>query len=143
MTAFKRATGRFYRYPQRGWVAGVCAGIADWLDVSVKWIRVLAILALIFSGIFPLVLVYAGLWYAMDEAPEGHARSEREPRRAEASPTAFRPQGPQGPQGGEAADIEATFLRLERRLRDLEAGVTEPDFKLKREFRDLERRPAG
>jgi phage shock protein C len=137
MTAFRRATGRFYRYPQRGWVAGVCAGIADWLDVSVKWIRVIAILALIFSGIFPLVLVYAGLWYAMDEAPEGHAGRGRE--------TDPYPPSPPAPRQGraETADIETTFLRLERRLRDLEAGVTEPDFKLKREFRDLERRPAG
>lgn len=138
MTAFKRPyAGRFYRYPRRGWVAGVCAGIADWLDISVKWVRVVAILALIFSGIFPLVLVYAGLWYVMDEAPEGHPTRIREPAYAQgygAEPRTPRVQ---------TADIESTFMRLERRLRDLEAGVTEPDFKLKREFRDLERRAAG
>lgn len=138
MTVFKRPyTGRFYRYPQRGWVAGVCAGIADWLDISVKWVRVIAILALIFSGIFPLVLIYAGLWYAMEEAPEGHPTRIREPShsaRYGAEPHATRV---------ETTDIESAFMRLERRLRDLEAGVTEPDFKLKREFRDLERRPVN
>lgn len=137
MTAFRRAAGRFYRYPQRGWVAGVCAGIADWLDINVKWIRVLAILALIFSGVFPLVLVYAGLWYAMDEAPEGHATRQRR------TPVDDTVRDDLPGRKAETADVEATFLRLERRLRDLEAGVTEPDFKLKREFRDLERRPAG
>lgn len=134
MTAFRRPlTGRFYRYPQRGWVAGVCAGVADWLDISVRWVRVGTLLGLLISGFFPLALIYAALWYAMDVAPEGHSTRDREPvDRPRVEPATRRTPS-------EPADIESAFTRLERRLRDLEAGVTEPDFKLRREFRDLER----
>ena len=33
----------FYRNPYHGWVAGVCAGIAERMGISPIWLRLLAI----------------------------------------------------------------------------------------------------
>lgn len=51
-------------------VAGVCGGIAEWLGWDVTLVRVLYILATIFSGVFPGLVVYAVLWAVMPEAGE-------------------------------------------------------------------------
>lgn len=130
MTAAERRERGFYRYPDRGWIAGVCFGVAHWLGVGVRWVRVIAVLTLVFSGVFPLILIYAALWYAMDrrDGPVEHARSPDSERTYRTPPAS------------DPATIDATFARLERRLRDLEAGVTEPDFTLKQQFRELEQR---
>lgn len=41
-----------------GVVFGVCAGIANYLDFSVGWTRVLAVVAFIFSGMWPVAALY-------------------------------------------------------------------------------------
>jgi phage shock protein C len=41
-----------------GVIFGVCAGMANYLDFSVGWTRVLAVIAAIFSGFWPVVGVY-------------------------------------------------------------------------------------
>src|SRR3546814_2014713 len=63
------------RYPEDGWFAGVCAGVADYFGWSVKLIRVLVILAFVFSGFFPVGIVYLALWYLMDPAETGATMS--------------------------------------------------------------------
>jgi phage shock protein C len=44
---------KLWRIPQRGMVKGVCAGIAQYLDVPVKLVRLITVLAMIF-GLFSL-----------------------------------------------------------------------------------------
>lgn len=44
---------KLWRIPQRGMVKGVCAGIAQHLDVPVKLVRLITVLAMIF-GLFSL-----------------------------------------------------------------------------------------
>src|SRR5262245_6287604 len=41
-----------------GQILGVCKGLAEYFDVSVFWMRVIACALLIFSGIWPLVIIY-------------------------------------------------------------------------------------
>lgn len=43
---------------RRGVICGVCRGIAQYLDVSVFWTRVIALGLLIFTGFWPLVGLY-------------------------------------------------------------------------------------
>lgn len=38
--------------PQKGMVRGVCAGIADYLDVPVKLVRILVVLSIFFGLAF-------------------------------------------------------------------------------------------
>ncbi len=41
-----------------GQVFGVCQGIADWRDLPVNPIRLILIVATIFTGFFPMVIIY-------------------------------------------------------------------------------------
>ncbi|MFT4045891.1 MAG: PspC domain-containing protein [Solimonas sp.] len=122
------------RYPDDGWVAGVCAGIADYFGWSVKVIRVLVILALIFTGFFPVGVIYLALWYLMDPA-EGAASY------TDGADTGGAPQTPPGggrPSGLSPDDARARFEKLDRRLRQIEACVTQDELELRRQFKDLE-----
>ncbi|HLT91341.1 MAG TPA: PspC domain-containing protein [Woeseiaceae bacterium] len=49
---------RFYRDRENGWLFGVCAGIADYFDVSAVVVRVIAVVGL-FLFFWPTVLAYA------------------------------------------------------------------------------------
>ena len=48
-------------------VAGVCGGIAKWLDWDPTLVRVLYVLASILSAAFPGILAYIILWILIPE----------------------------------------------------------------------------
>ena len=51
--------GRRGLYRSRnGMIAGVCAGIAEYFDLSVFWMRVVAVGLLVCTGIWPVVFLY-------------------------------------------------------------------------------------
>jgi phage shock protein C len=120
---------RLYRDPRRGWLAGVCAGIADYFGVSSGLVRLLTVLSAIFFTA-PTVLAYIVAALVLTRRPEQLYASAEEERfwrgvRLEPSRT--------------ARDLSRKFQELERRLRHAEARVTSSAFKLRREFEDLER----
>ena len=136
----------FRRYPADGYVGGVCAGIASYLDWNVRLIRALAVLTLIFGGGFPILLVYGVLWYVMepDQGPAprndggsydryadtgGHYRGASSGSRYESRRSRYTP-----PTSG---DVKARFTRLEQRLSSMEECVTSNDYELRRELRKL------
>ena len=50
-------------------VAGVCAGMAHYLDLDVTLVRLVWALITIMSGIFPGVVIYAVAWVVIPEEP--------------------------------------------------------------------------
>jgi phage shock protein C len=48
-------------------IAGVCAGIAEYLDLDITLVRILYVLISIFSAGFPGLLVYVILWFVMPD----------------------------------------------------------------------------
>lgn len=48
-------------------IAGVCAGLAEWLGWDIALVRLLYLLISIFSAGFPGVLAYVILWIVMPE----------------------------------------------------------------------------
>nr|WP_320118580.1 PspC domain-containing protein [uncultured Marinifilum sp.] len=48
-------------------VAGVCAGIAEYLGIDITLVRVLYVLISLFSAGFPGLLVYIILWFVMPD----------------------------------------------------------------------------
>lgn len=129
-------SSRFRRYPSDGYVAGVCAGIAVYLDWNVKLIRALAVLTLIFGGGFPILLVYGVLWYVMDpdDAPAQGAETASYRSHYTATGGTAQPAG----YPASARDLKARFSRMEERLRSMEECVTSNDYDLRRELRKLE-----
>ena len=48
-------------------IAGVCAGLAEWLGWDIALVRLLYLIVSIFSAGFPGILAYAILWIVMPE----------------------------------------------------------------------------
>jgi phage shock protein C len=120
---------RLYRDSRRAWLAGVCAGIADYFGVSVGLVRFLMFL----SGIFftmPTLFGYLVAALLLRRKPDHlYASGEEEAfwRSVRLEPSRT------------ARDLTRKFEELERRLRAAEARVTSSEFKLRGQFRDLER----
>jgi phage shock protein C len=117
-----------YRDPRRAWLAGVCAGIADYFGVTPCMVRALTVASAIFSPP-PTVIGYLIAAFVLKRRPDdmyGSAREEAFWRSVRLEP------------GRTAHDLSRKFQELERRLRAAEARVTSSEFKLRRQFRDLE-----
>jgi len=130
-------------------LAGVCAGVADYLEVSPFWIRLLTVLSLFVFGPFT-VFGYIVCIFLLDPDPflEDERQRRRHKRRlsrqarrahrsrhgrragpeAESEPVADATQPNQG--GGKAGDCAASFRDLEKRLREIEAYMTSKRFRL-------------
>ena len=57
MSEYGYRSSGLYR-SRHGMIAGVCAGLAEYFDLSVFWARVAAVALLLCSGIWPVVIVY-------------------------------------------------------------------------------------
>jgi len=120
---------RLYRDPRRGWIAGVCAGIAEYFGLGRGLVRILTVLGAVFFTI-PTLLAYVAAALLLPRRPEHMYASPKEEVfwravRLEPSRTAH--------------DLTRRFEELERRLRHAEAKVTSSEFRLRREFQNLER----
>lgn len=131
---------RLHRYPSRGWIAGVCAGLAEYFDWNAKLLRVLFVLAFVFGGFFPAGLVYCVLWYLMEDGSKlgaggGSAGSGTAYRDAAREETW---RGASASRGSSMGDVRSRFDRMEARLRSMEECVSSQEFELRRELRKLE-----
>jgi len=118
------------RIPERGIVAGVCAGIAEYFGWNVKLLRAALVISVLL-GAGAMIVVYLILWYVMDPV--------------EADPSAHGSGydgGGTGPSGGvrrpSMAEVQMRFERLDARLRGIEECVTDKEFELRRELKKLE-----
>lgn len=111
---------KLWRLPQQGMIKGVCAGIAHYLDVPVKLVRVITVLAML-CGLFALVVVaYVILTFVLDPMPEGKGYDQPRPSHRQLL---------------DAVDRE---LKMgEQRLREMERYVTSDTFTLRSRFRHL------
>jgi phage shock protein C len=54
---------------RRGIIRGVCRGVAEYLDFSVFWTRMIAVSLLIFTGVWPIVGIYLLAMLVMKPEP--------------------------------------------------------------------------
>jgi phage shock protein C len=120
---------RLYKNKQNAVISGVCAGLADYFNTDVVIIRVAAILLLIFAS--PLTVVaYIVAAIVMPRRPEP-----------------FRTRSPEEDQFWRGvsrrpnvtfSNLKYRFRDLDERLADIERVVTSDEWKLRREFREIE-----
>ncbi len=110
---------RLYRDPRGAWVAGVCAGIANYLGVPVFWIRLLTVLPLL-SPLMPLVVIsYLVATIRIPREPEELYRDDEEKEFWQS--VSHAPSATFG-------EVRHKMRDLEHRLRRLEAYVTSTEF---------------
>jgi len=58
----------FYR-SRNGLIMGVCAGIAEYFDFSVFWVRTITLILFLFSGFWPILILYVIATLLMKKEP--------------------------------------------------------------------------
>jgi phage shock protein C len=120
-----------------GILGGVCAGLGDWLGLDHGPVRVLFVLAIIFTGL--PVIVYFLMWlFIPSDKRAPYVREDRENRRAQRKAKRHGSVEFDTVDAPKYSDVRSKFRSLEERLQDLERSVTSREWKLRRDFRDLE-----
>ncbi|MEB5750269.1 envelope stress response membrane protein PspC [Leclercia adecarboxylata] len=111
---------KLWRIPQQGMVRGVCAGLAHYLDVPVKLVRVVTVLSIFFGLAFITLVAYIILSFVLDPMPDGAMGDENSPTSSELLDA-----------------VDAELSAGEKRLREMERYVTSDTFTLRSRFRQL------
>lgn len=128
MTRFN--PNKLYKDTRNGRFMGVCAGIADYFDTRPSVIRFLVVLGALFTGIIGVLICYVILGVILDKKPDDLYDEPEEDqfwRQARTKPDYTK------------VDLNRRFEEIERRTRRMEAYMTSRQFRMNREFRDLER----
>lgn len=111
---------KLWRLPQQGMLKGVCAGIAHYLNVPVKLVRLIVVLSLFFGLAFFTVVGYIVLTFMLDPMPADAMDNENPPTSSELLDA-----------------VDAELAAGEQRLREMERYVTSDAFSLRSRFRQL------
>ncbi len=138
-----------YRDAERGKIAGVCAGVAEYFGIELWLVRILVLSAFFLLG-GPFVLVaYVAAWFILEKKPTQPKRGANDyqyggkgwqNRSDEEEPkVAVKAKVWQAGEPPKQAfnDISVRFHKLETRLRRLESYVTSSEFQLNREINRL------
>lgn len=100
-------------------IMGVCKGLADYFDFSVTWIRIIAVLLFLFTGFWPVVVLYvlAGLLMKPEPAVPFSSEADQEFYDSYA-----------GSRTNALARLKRKFEHLDRRIRRMEDVVTSRDY---------------
>lgn len=111
---------KLWRIPPQGMLKGVCAGLAHYLNVPVKLVRLIVVLSLFFGLAFFTVVGYIILTFALDPMPAEAMDNETPATNSELLDA-----------------VDAELAAGEKRLREMERYVTSDAFNLRSRFRQL------
>lgn len=143
-----RGRGELFRDPQNGKIAGVCAGLANYLGWETWLVRILLVSGVLF-GMPWFLFMYIAAWFILDKKKEGLTeRAQTEDGHVNAKPS--QPEAEEEHikvkarvwQAGEPPkkafhDISRKFSRLENQLQTIERHVTSAEFTVSREINRL------
>nr|WP_295663025.1 envelope stress response membrane protein PspC [Polymorphobacter sp.] len=118
----------FYLDKRNAKVSGVCAGVADYFDIDVLWVRLGFVMTMFF--LFPPIF-FAYWIVAWTASPKPYSLYEETPDERE-----FWKKVRVAPQRT-IRDTRSSFRETERRLRDIEAYVTSSNSRLANEIDQL------
>ncbi len=117
---------RLYRDKDRAVLAGVCAGIADWMGFNLTALRVIVVLlTLPFTPV--MIVGYLALWILIPKRPRNLYRDDGE--------QAFWQDVRRAPREG-VSQLNRRFRDLDDRLQRMETWMTSSAYRIDRELRD-------
>lgn len=122
---------RLYRNRRDGVISGVCAGVADYFNVDVVLVRAGTVIAAVVFSVFT-ILGYILLAIVVPTRPE--------PRQTMAPEEDTFWRGVERRPEATFSNIRYRFRDLDERLQDIERVVTSDEWRLRRQFRELEDR---
>ena len=120
----ERQRGGLYR-SRTGMLLGVCKGLGEFLDVSVFWMRVIAVGLLLLSGVWPLVGLYFVAALLMKSEPVLFPETEEEQEFYNSYASSRRMA---------LHRLKRTYDNLDRRIRRIEDIVTSREYDWDRRF---------
>lgn len=128
MSRFK-GQRKLYRNRRRGFVGGVCAGLADYFELDIALVRILFVVALIMTLQVALIF-YIIAWFVLDNDPQTLTDDDGRLINKIKMKSHYE-------RKSVIKSVEDRFDKIERRMRGLEAYVTSKPFKLRDEFDKL------
>jgi phage shock protein C len=122
----KDYVGRGIYRSRQGAIFGVCRGLSEYFDFSVFWVRLIALVMLIVSGLWPAMILYILAALVMKPQPVIPISSPDE-RRFYERYTASRHDAAQG--------LKRRYEGLEERIRRMEDVVTSREYDWERRLR--------
>lgn len=111
---------------RNGWIFGVCRGLADYAEISVVWVRLLAFVGFFLTSGWPLVLIYIVAAIFMRPRADVEAPRNAEEWDLHCAYTTDRSMAVQR--------LKRKFDQLDRRTRRMEGIVTDREFDWERRF---------
>lgn len=111
---------QLYRVSDEGIIGGVCAGIARFLGVSPKVVRIIAVLALFFGFFVITAVIYLVLMFVLDDAPAREASLQGKK-----------------PFTNIIKDADLKLESNRNRLNDIEKFITSNRYDIEKQFKDL------
>lgn len=143
-----KVKGELYRDTDKGQIAGVCAGVAEYFGWELWLVRIIMVSGFLLTGGSFFLMAYVLGWFILEKKPKGLKNSNfidgsgqrvssgnvNVETKIEVKSKVW--------QAGEPpiqafVDIESSFGKLETRLRRMESYVTSSEFQLNREFKNL------
>ena len=119
----RRRTG-LYR-SRTSLIMGVCKGVAQYFDFSVFWMRALTVVLLLFSGIWPMLVVYIVAALLMKPEPVLPLETEEEQDFYNSYTTS---------RSMALRRLKRIYDHLDRRIQRLESTVTTREYDWERRF---------
>ena len=104
---------------RNGMIFGVCKGVAKYLDFSLSWTRVILLVSLVFTGIWPLVGVYCLAALLMKPEPVLTIETEEEQEFYDSYVSS---------RSVALNRLKRTFDKLDRRIQRMEQIVTAREY---------------
>ena len=124
---------RLFRNKDRGWIGGVVAGLADYFGLDAAILRIAAIVLFLFPGTSGFMLIgYVIAWIVIPRRPMDVRRPASPDEDEFLRGVARKP-------SETFSNIRYTFRDMDERLQNIERVVTSEEWRLRREFKDLER----
>jgi phage shock protein C len=109
-----------------GLIVGVCKGVAQYFDFSVFWMRAIAVVLLIVSGIWPMLIVYIVAALLMKPEPVLPLETEEEQDFYNSYTTS---------RSMALRRLQRIYDHLDRRIQRLESTVTTREYDWERRFK--------
>ena len=125
MNRFKDIHNRGLYRSRNGIILGVCGGLADFFDLKAFWVRVIALVLFLISGVWPVLVLYFVASLLMKPAPIRPIKSEAEQEFYD-SYTSSRHRA--------AGRLQRRFRNLNHRIQRMEDVVTAREFEWDRKM---------
>ena len=124
----------FYRIPQQGKIAGVCAGFAERFNMEVWLVRICVVSAFFLASEDFVLLIYIAAWFMLDKKPLTSPKIGGLDHRVSVKSKVWQ-QGQ--PPKDALREVKSQFRQIELRLQNVESFVTSKEFDLARQIDSL------